>query len=69
MAVVTRDSSSAGVGMERASMRDWYVRGLMVGARERRDKRRSLRICSGLRGGRLGVAALVSEPFCVFAFQ
>ena len=56
MAVVTRDSSSAAVGMDRASMRISYVRGLMVGARERRDKRRSFRVCSALSGGRFGVA-------------
>ena len=59
MAFVTRDSSSAGVGMERASMRDSYVRGLMVGARERRERRRSLRIWSWLSSGRFGVAVLL----------
>lgn len=56
MAVVTRDSSSAGVEMDRASIREAYVRGLRVGARDRRDRRRSLRVCSWLSAGRLGVA-------------
>lgn len=56
MAFVTRDSSSAGVDMERASMRDSYVRGLVVGARERRERRQSLRVWSWLSSGRLGVA-------------
>lgn len=63
MAFVTRDSSSAGVGMERASMRDSYVRGLMVGARERRERRRSLRVWSWLSSGRLGVAISRSVNF------
>jgi hypothetical protein len=56
MAFVTRDSSSAGAEIERASMRVLYVRGLSVAESERSERRRSLRACSALRLGRLGVA-------------
>lgn len=56
MAVVTRDSNSAGAEMERADMRVSYVRGLVVAASERSERSRSLRVCCSLSWGRFGVA-------------
>lgn len=56
IAVVTRDSNSEGFEMERVLISVSYVTGLTVAARLRRDKRRSLTVCSWLRAGRFGVA-------------
>lgn len=56
MAVVTRDSRSAVDGRERDFVSAEYVRVLLVEARERRERSRSLRVCSVLSLGRLGVS-------------
>ena len=56
MAFVTRDSSSAFVGVLRAVIRALYVRGLIVVERVRSESRRSLRVCSVFSSGRFGVA-------------
>ena len=56
MAVVTRDSSSVEVAMSSADINDWYVSGRTVVVKVRRERSRSLSVCSALSWGRFGVS-------------
>jgi hypothetical protein len=56
MAVVTKDSRSEKVVIDRADINDLYVSGLRVVESVRRDNMRSFRVCSLLSAGRFGVS-------------